>query len=103
MKTIFRFSFIKYLIAIVVFAVIMLFLDQNDLFTQKERVEELKESEKNIVFLKNEISKMAQELDEIKENPKKVEKYAREKYLYKKDNEDVFLITTDTVYVQPTE
>jgi cell division protein FtsB len=32
-------------------------------------------------------------LESLKKNPATIEKYAREKYLMKKDNEDLFLIT----------
>ena len=31
-------------------------------------------------------------MEELKTNPKNLEKFAREKYLMKKDNEDIFVI-----------
>ena len=38
------------------------------------------------------------QLDELKTSPNAVEKVARERYFMKKDNEDVFVLSTD----QPT-
>jgi cell division protein FtsB len=32
------------------------------------------------------------ELDDLKQNPEMLEKYAREKYWMKKDNEDLFIM-----------
>ena len=32
----------------------------------------------------------------LKTNPETLEKYARERYLMKKDNEDLFIITSDS-------
>ena len=36
------------------------------------------------------------ELDLLKTNAQTIEKYAREKYLMKKDNEDLFIVNTTT-------
>jgi cell division protein FtsB len=40
------------------------------------------------------------ELDLLKTNPETLEKYAREKYLMKKDNEDLFIVTIDSSLVK---
>ena len=42
------------------------------------------------------ISATKHELSQLKTNPGTLEKYAREKYLMKKDNEDLFIITSDS-------
>ena len=42
------------------------------------------------------ISDTRQELQLLKTNPETLEKYAREKYLMKKDNEDLFIVTFDS-------
>jgi cell division protein FtsB len=39
-----------------------------------------------------EIAKERKALEELKSNPAAIEKYAREKYLMKRDNEDLFII-----------
>ncbi len=42
------------------------------------------------------IAATKEELDLLKTNPQTLEKYAREKYMMKKDNEDLFIITSDS-------
>jgi cell division protein FtsB len=83
----------KYFISTAVFAVIVLFLDKNDLFTQLERKQELRKLEKTKEYYSKQIELERKELESLKKNPATIEKYAREKYLMKKDNEDLFLIT----------
>ena len=82
----------KYFIAIAVFAVIMLFFDKNDMFTQAERNKQLRELRASRQYYLDQIAAERQELEMLKSNPATVEKYAREKYLMKRDNEDIFII-----------
>ena len=70
----------------------MLFLDKNDLFTQIARNRELKELEQSKQYYTLQISSERKELEQLKNNPATLEKYAREKYLMKRDNEDLFII-----------
>jgi cell division protein FtsB len=86
----------KYLITGIAFAVWMMFFDRNDLPLQIRRIldlNKLKQSEKNMAL---QISNTQKELDLLKTNPETLEKYAREKYLMKKDNEDLYIITFDS-------
>jgi cell division protein DivIC len=83
----------KYLIAIGTFAVIMFFLDKNDLLTGMERKKELRELEQSKEFYTRRIATERAELEALKTNPATLEKYARENYLMKKDNEDLFIIS----------
>src|SRR5215510_14816418 len=82
----------KYLISFAAFSAIMLFLDQNDLFTQRARVRELQNLRKSKAFYTRQIASERKELEQLKSNPATLEKTAREKYLMKRDNEDLFLI-----------
>ena len=82
----------KYIIALGVFAFILLFFDKNDLFTQTERKHQLKDLEKSKQHYSDRIAEERTELERLKSNPGTLEKYAREKYLMKRDNEDLFLI-----------
>ena len=83
----------KYLIAGVIFLVWILFLDdKNDLFSQFERVSHSKELTKNENHLSDQITETRKELDLLKNNAQSIEKYAREKYMMKKDNEDLFIL-----------
>ncbi|MBK8609763.1 MAG: septum formation initiator family protein [Chitinophagaceae bacterium] len=82
----------KYLITIAFFAVWMLFIDQKDVLSDFERRSKLEELEKSQQHLKQLISASRQELDLLKNNAESIEKYAREKYMMKKDNEDLFIV-----------
>lgn len=82
----------KYFIATALFAVIMLFLDKNDLFTRLDRDRQLRELEQSKEYYLQQIAAEQAELDKLRTNPATLEKYAREKYLMKRDNEDLFLV-----------
>jgi len=86
----------KYLLTVFAFLLLMLFFDQNDWFTQRNRQKDLDEINSNIDFLTGEVNHMDMELKELNNNPLKLETYAREKYNQKRDNEDVYLIKKDT-------
>ncbi|HMR92472.1 MAG TPA: septum formation initiator family protein [Chitinophagaceae bacterium] len=87
----------KYVIAVVLFAAIMLFFDKNDLFTQAERNKQLKELKASKQYYYDQIATERAELEQLKSNPATVEKYAREKYLMKRDNEDLYIIPENPV------
>lgn len=82
----------KYLLAGVAFAVWMIFFDRNDFFTQYDRLQELKALEKSKTYYSGQIAKERQSLEELRNNPAAIEKYAREQYGMKRDNEDVFVV-----------
>ncbi len=82
----------KYLLAGGFFVVWMLFFDQRDFFQQRERNAELKKLEAKKKYYLEEIAKTRQELQDIQSNPAALEKFARERYLMKKEGEDIFII-----------
>lgn len=82
----------KYLIAGLAFIVWISFFDKNDMYTQYQRYTELKELQQSKAFYTREIASERNELQQLKSNPASLEKYAREKYLMKRDNEDLFLV-----------
>jgi cell division protein FtsB len=82
----------KYLIAAVCFAVWMLFFDPKDVLSDIDRRDKLNELQTSELHLKQQITDAKQELDLLKNNAQSIEKYAREKYLMKKDNEDLFIV-----------
>lgn len=96
MKTLFYLFRNKYLITGIIFALWMTFFDRNDIPLQVKRVNELrklKQSEKNMVV---QISNAQKELQSLKTDPGTLEKYARERFLMKKDNEDLYIVTFDS-------
>jgi cell division protein DivIC len=82
----------KYFICLAAFVVIMLFLDKNDVFTQLARVRELRELKQSKEYYSTQIASERKELEALKNNPATLEKYAREKYLMKRDDEELFII-----------
>lgn len=86
----------KYLLVIVGLGVWLLFFDRNDIFSQIKRRNEVKKLEAERDYYSNEIKRNQQEIQELRSNPKELEKFAREHYLFKKDNEDIFIIVEDT-------
>jgi cell division protein FtsB len=82
----------KYFVVTVAFVVWMVFFDKNDLFSQYQYHSQLSKLKHERDFYQKETDKVHQELDELTTNKEMLEKFAREKYLMKKDNEDVFVI-----------
>ena len=82
----------KYFIAVAVFAGIMLFFDKNDVFTQAARSRQLRELEQSKQYFTERIASERKDLEQLKSNHGALEKFAREKYLMKKEEEDLFLV-----------
>jgi cell division protein DivIC len=82
----------KYLIASTCFVVWMLFFDHNNLFLHLQYRNELNDLKKSKQYYKEQISKTREEVELLKTDPKWMEKVAREQYLMKRDNEDVYVI-----------
>ena len=85
----------KYLITVVAFVAIIGFLDENS-FIQRVKYQ------REISLLKGEIEKYrsdyeenTRKLNELNSNPEAIEQIAREKYLMKKPNEDIYVFDTE--------
>ena len=81
----------KYLIATVLFAVIILFTDHNNIFEQLKRNGELSELQAKKAYYLQEIEQTKKALSDLRNNPAAIEKFARENYMMKRDNEDIFI------------
>jgi len=82
----------KYLILLLLFIFWIVFLDDYNLINQnkmKNNVDNLKEQKE---FYISEIKSDSTELSKLKNDSEEQEKFAREKFLMKKDNEDIFII-----------
>jgi cell division protein DivIC len=94
-------SFLKnrYVLTGAGFVVWMLFFDSRDLITShfRERSELLK-LEESKKYYQQQIAATKQELEQLKTNPAVLERYAREKFLMKKDKEDLFRIRVDSTH-----
>ncbi len=83
--------FNRYLLAFAAFLVWMLFFDRNDFSHQLRKTSELNELNLKIEYYTEEIAQSEAELLGLQNDPAILEKYAREKYFMKRDNEDIFL------------
>lgn len=82
----------KYFLATAFFLVWLLFFDHNDLFMGYKRSSELKELKASKAYYEERIRETREELDALRVNSTSLEKVAREKYLMKRDNEDLYII-----------
>lgn len=85
----------KFFLVTLAFVVWMIFFDKNDLFSQYEYRTQVNKLKKERDFYKAQTDQVTKELTELTSNPQQLEKFAREKYLMKKDNEDVYLIVPE--------
>jgi len=81
----------KFFIAFAAFTVWMLFFDERDVFTMRHHRQELNQLQQSKKYYTDQINKEKTELENLK-TAATLEKYAREKYYMKRDNEDLFLI-----------
>lgn len=96
MKPIFRYFTNKYLLAISGFIALIFFFDKNDIFSQMKRKQELNALNAKIDYYKKQNKLTNIELTNLQNNPVTLEKYAREKYFMKRENEEIFIADTLT-------
>ena len=84
----------RYVIATIVFVLVILFIDQFNLRTQIKLHRELKEQEEEIQYLQTGITQYKDSLRMVTEDREGMERIAREKYFMKRDNEVVYKIET---------
>ena len=82
----------KYVIAISVFAIWMLFFDQNNAVDRMKMSAEIRQLEADREFYMEQIQKDSTRFHELTTDKDNLEKYAREQFLMKKKNEDVFVV-----------
>ena len=73
----------------------MLFIDSNDLYSQFKKREKLKELEQKKEYYTQMIKEVEKDREELLSNSELLEKFAREKYLMKKESEDLYILDID--------
>ena len=91
LKTILRIFANKYLLALTFFCVWMAFFDTRDIFSQLTRRRELQQLNTKIEYYNQQIQATKDEARNLRDNAAAKEKYAREKFFMKKDNEEIFI------------
>ncbi len=82
----------KYVLTISVFAIWMLFFDQNNVVDRLRMLSETRQLEADREYYMEQIEIDSARLHELTTDKENLEKYAREQFLMKKENEDVFVI-----------
>ena len=85
-----------FLLVTIIFIFWMLFFDANSWLIHRELNKEIDALNIKKEFYESEINSDKKEI-KILQTPEGVEKYAREKYNMKKENEDIYIIETDSI------
>ena len=85
----------KYLIAFVLFVVWIMFFDENNLRQHRQNLNELALLQEQVDLYKNKIVADKRKLYELQTNDANLEKFAREQFLMKKADEDIYVIVEE--------
>ncbi len=82
----------KYVLASLIFLIWMLFLDSNNLIQRFRTMRNIQKLEEQKAYYEKRIEEDREKLNELRSDEEKLEKFAREQYLMKKVDEDVFIV-----------
>lgn len=86
----------RYFIILLIYIIWMVFFDENSFLIHRKINKEINQLETDIDYYKKEIE-LDKKIIEDLEDPEKLEKFARENYKMKKENEDIYIIEYDTL------
>ncbi|MGL4518831.1 MAG: FtsB family cell division protein [Phocaeicola sp.] len=81
----------KYLVTVLGFLFILVFVDDHNVLKRFGQQREIRELTSDIERYRKQYEADTQTLKELTTNPDELEKIAREKYLMKKPNEDIYI------------
>jgi cell division protein DivIC len=84
-----------YVVTSVVFLLWMLLLDSNNLIARYQLTAKLGNLEDEKTYYEEKIEQVRRDHDELFGDRESIEKFAREKYLMKKEREDIFVIVEE--------
>lgn len=84
-----------YIVTGLIFLVWMLFLDSNDFLSRYKLTSKLRSLEGEREYYLEKIKEVQKDKEELMGTPELLEKFAREKYLMKKDTEDIFIVVEE--------
>lgn len=85
----------KYIITLLIFGVIIVFLDENSILRRMEVANEARNTRNEIEKYRKDFEESTLRLNELDADSNSIERIAREKYLMKKPNEDVYVFEED--------
>lgn len=93
----------KYILALIIFLVFIIFLDNNNLIKLRKYKKELNTAKKQNEYYKQKIKEDSLEIQKLKRDKEQLELYARKTFFFKKDNETIFLIVKDSTQKENTK
>ena len=87
----------KYIVTLILFGILVGFVDDNSFWNRYQLEQKNSELRKEIAGIENKYKECREELENFETNPKAYEKVARVELLMRGDNEDVFVVTQDTI------
>jgi cell division protein FtsB len=87
----------KYFLVLLIFLIWVTFIDKNNLISQYQDRQVLYELDKEKRYYQTEIQTTQDKLNELKTDNRSIEKFAREKYLMKKENEEIWLVVDKSI------
>ena len=84
-----------YIVSGLIFLVWMLFLDSNDFLSRYKLTAKLRSLEGEKEYYAEKIVEVEKDREELMGTRELLEKFAREKYLMKKDTEDIFIVVEE--------
>lgn len=85
-----------FVLILVPFIIWMLFFDENSYLIHKKFDREIEDLENSINFYKNKIEEDKNIIKKLQDSLE-LERFAREQYLMKKENEEIYIIEFDTI------
>ena len=83
----------RYSLSLIVFFIWIVFFDSNNLIYRIISLKQVHRLENDIIFYKEKIKDDREKLEELESKPPdNLEKFAREQFLMKKENEEIFII-----------
>ena len=84
-----------YIVTGLIFLIWMLFLDSNDFISRYKLTSKLHSLENEKEYYAEKIKEVEKDREELMGNRELLEKFAREKYLMKKETEDIFIVVEE--------
>ena len=85
----------RYFLTLLAFLVWIIIFDNNNLLQRYHYMKNLRQLEKDRDYFKERIDEDHRKLNELKTSNDNLEKFAREQYFMKKDNEDIYIIVDE--------
>ena len=82
----------KYALVLILFGVWMVFFEENNLLSRFNYDRKIRKLNNEISYYEKEIEQSNRKISELQRNNETLEKFAREQYLMKKSDEDIFII-----------